>query len=151
MDDIVTADIIFYSYADQTDFTSNPTNTNWDAVGLISYGEKLLVFTKNWADNEVNVYSTPKTSGTHNASLESYFNVNGLITGVDISPNESEIYLTEYSSSEAPFMYNIHNIPNNSLDIFSGITSHKISNIVPIGNQLEAITLFEITTNMHRL
>ncbi|MFT6064537.1 MAG: hypothetical protein ACJAYY_000401 [Paraglaciecola sp.] len=151
MDDIVTADIISYSYADQTDFTSNPTNTNWDAEGLISYGEKLLVFTKNWADNEVNVYSIPKTSGTHNASLESNYNVNGLITGVDISPNESEIYLTGYSSSEAPFMYTIHNIPNNSLDIFSGITSDKISNIVPIGNQVEAITLFEITTNKHRL
>lgn len=151
MDDIVTPDIISYSYANQTDFTSNPNNNNWDAEGLISYGDKLLVFTKNWANNEVTVYSIPKTSGTHNASLESNYNVNGLITGVDISPNESVIYLTGYSDSEAPFMYTIHNIPINSLDVFSGIISEKISNIVPIGNQVEAIAFFEITTTAHRL
>ena len=151
IDDTVTPEIISYSYANQTDFISNPNNTNWDAEGLISYGDKLLVFTKNWANNSVNAYSIPKTSGTHNASLESSYNVNGLITGVDISSTESEIYLTGYSSSEPPFMYTIHNIPNNSLDIFSGSVSAKISNIIPLGNQVEAITLFEITPTKHRL
>jgi hypothetical protein len=150
-DDIAVAEIISYSYADQVDFTSNPNNTNWDAEGLISYGEQLLIFSKNWVDHRVNVYSIPKTNGTHSALLESTFNTNGLITSAEISLNEDIIYLTGYSSFQAPFMYTIHGIPNNSLDVFSGIISEKISNIIPIGNQVEAIALFEITPIKHRL
>ena len=150
-DDIAVAEIISYSYADQLDFTSNPNNTNWDAEGLISYSDQLLIFSKNWVDNRVNVYSIPKTNGTHSALLKSSYNTNGLITSAEISLNENIIYLIGYSSSQAPFMYTIHGIPNNSLDIFSGVISEKISNIVPIGNQVEAIALFEITPNQHRL
>ena len=150
-DDIAVAEIIFYSYADQLDFTSNPNNTNWDAEGLISYSDQLLIFSKNWVDNRVNVYSIPKTNGTYSALLKSSYNTNGLITSAEISLNENIIYLIGYSSSQAPFMYTIHGIPNNSLDIFSGVISEKISNIVPLGNQVEAIALFEITPNQHRL
>jgi hypothetical protein len=118
---------------------------------LISYGDKLLLFSKNWADNRVNVYAIPKTTGTHAAVLESSYNTNGLITGAETSLNEKVIYLTGYSSSAAPFMFTIHNIPDNSLDIFSGIISEKISNIVSLGNQVEAVALFEITASKHRL
>ena len=150
-DDIAVAEIISYSYADQLDFTSNPNNTNWDAEGLISYSDQLLIFSKNWVDNRVNVYSIPKTNGTYSALLESSYNTNGLITSAEISLNENIIYLIGYSNSQAPFMYTIHGIPNNSLDIFSGVISEKISNIVPLGNQVEAIALFEITPNKHRL
>ena len=150
-DDIAVAEIISYSYADQLDFTSNPNNTNWDAEGLISYSDQLLIFSKNWVDNRVNVYSIPKTNGTYSALLKSSYNTNGLITSAEISLNENIIYLIGYSNSQAPFMYTIHGIPNNSLDIFSGIISEKVSNIVPLGNQVEAIALFEITPNQHRL
>ena len=150
-DDIATAEVLFYSYDNQNDFTPNLNATNWDAEGLISYGDKLLIFSKNWADSEVDVYSIPKTIGTHNAILESSYNTNGLITGADISLDESTIYLTGYSSSEAPFMYTIHDLPQSSLDVFAGTVSEKIANIVPIGNQVEATALFEITPTMHRL
>ena len=150
-DNMAVAEIISYSYPNQLDFTPNLNNTNWDAEGLISYGDKLLVFSKNWKDNKVNVYSIPKTAGTHSAVLESSYNTNGLITSATTSLNENIIYFTGYSSSEAPFMYTIHNIPANSLDIFSGIISEKIVDIVPIGNQVEAIALFETTPTKHRL
>jgi hypothetical protein len=150
MDDIATPEVISYSYNDQIDFTSNINNNNWDAEGLISYGDKLLIFSKNWQDKKVNVYSIPKTTGIHSAILESNYNTNGLITGADVSV-DGVIYLTGYSNSEAPFMYTIHGIPANTLDVFSGTISEKISNIVPIGNQVEAIALFEISTTKHHL
>ena len=150
-DNTALAEIISYSYANQSDFTSSPNNNNWDAEGLISYGDNLLIFSKNWVNNMANVYSIPKTNGSHSAVLESSYNTNGLITGAEISPTEDVIYLTGYSSSQAPFMYTIHNIPNSSLDIFSGTVSSKITNIVPLGNQVEAIALFEITPTKHRL
>lgn len=150
-DNIATAETIAYSYANQTTFNSLPNNNNWDAEGLISFGDKLLIFTKNWVNNIVNVYSVPKTNGNHSAQLVSTYNTNGLITGADISFNEDVIYLTGYSSSQAPFMYTIHNISASNLDIFSGNVSPKITNIVPLGNQVEAISLFEITPTKHRL
>lgn len=150
-DNVVTAEVISYSYANQTDFTESVNNNNWDAEALISYGNKLLIFTKNWADNLTNVYSLPKTSGTHTAVLESSYNVNGLITGADVTSDESVIFLTGYSSIAAPFMYTIHNIPSNSSAVFSGTVSSKITNIVPLGNQIEAISLFEITPEAYRL
>lgn len=150
-DGSVQAEIIAFSYADQLDFTRRTNMTNWDAEGLICYGDKLLVLTKNWADNQTNVYAIPKTSGTHSAVLVSSYNTNGLITGADNSPDESVIYLVGYSTSEAPFMYTIHNIPKNSLDIFSGNISEKTSDILTIGHQVEGIALFEITPMNHRL
>ena len=68
-----------------------------------------------------------------------------------MSFNEDVIYLKGYISSQAPFMYTIHNISSSNLDIFSGNVSPKITNIVPLGNQVEAISLFEITPTKHRL
>ena len=150
-DNTATAEIIAYSYANQTDFTSNPNNNNWDAEGIISRGDNLLIFSKNWANKMVNVYSIPKTIGTHSAVLESSYNTNGLITGAETSFSEDIIYLTGYSNSQAPFMYTIHDIPSNSLDVFSGTVSEKITTIVSLGNQVEAIALFEITPTKHRL
>lgn len=147
----VTAEIISYSYADQLDFTPSPNMTNWDAEGLISYGDRLLIFTKNWVDHNTNVYAIPKTSGTHSAVLVSSYNTNGLITGADSSPDEEVIYLIGYSTSEAPFMYTIHDIPENSLDIFSGKISDKIVDIVSLGYQVEGIALFEMTPTTDRL
>jgi hypothetical protein len=92
---------------------------------------------ENWADNKVDVYSIQKTSGNYNAILESSYNANGLITGAETSANEKVIYLTGYSSSAAPFLYTIHSIPNNIRCVFWS-NLRKISNIVPLGNQIEA-------------
>lgn len=149
--DNVTAEIIAYSYADQKDFTRNPNTTNWDAEGLISYRDKLLVFTKNWEDQKTNVYAVPKTRGTHSAVLVSSFNTNGLITGADSSPDGRVIYLSGYSTSEAPFLFTIHDLPKDSLDIFSGKVSDKIADIVSLGYQVEGIALFEISPTQHCL
>ena len=70
----------------------------------------------------VNVYSIPKISGSYSAQFVSTYNTNGLITGADISFNEDVIYLTGYSSSQAPLciLYTIflHQIWIFSLEMF---------------------------------
>jgi hypothetical protein len=100
-DDTAAAEIISYSYTNQLDFTPKLNNTNWDAEGLISYGDKLLIFSKTGQIMGCLLHS--KTSGNYNAILESSYNANGLITGAETSANEKVIYLTGYSSSAAPF------------------------------------------------
>ncbi|PWH87146.1 T9SS type A sorting domain-containing protein [Brumimicrobium oceani] len=148
MDNSATAETISFSYLDQIDFTPQYNNTNWDAEGMIVYKGRLMIFSKNWTDNTVNVYSIPKTIGSHIAEFESSFNTNGLITGADISPDESQIYLCGYSTTQAPFLYTINDIPVQSFDIFSGKISDKIANITPYGNQIEGIAVYDTTPTL---
>ena len=148
-DSTVNAEIIAYSYADQMDFTPSANNTNWDAEALISYGNSLLIFTKNWLDNSVNVYQIPKTGGTHIANLVSSYQINGLITGADISPDESTIFLVGYSDSEPPFAYTITEF--DSADVFSEAAIKKTDNIVSLGNQVEAVAVSQTNANKHQL
>jgi hypothetical protein len=63
--DTVTADTIRFNYSDQIDFTSSPFSTNFDAEALISYGDSLYIFTKNWGDKWTNIYALPKTPGNY--------------------------------------------------------------------------------------
>jgi len=46
----VTTEIISFSYEDQTDFTSRPNATNFDAEAIVFHENSLLIFTKNWID-----------------------------------------------------------------------------------------------------
>ena len=47
-------------------------------------------------------------------------------------------------------MYTLSGLPNGTT-IFSVVVSSKITNIVSAGNQVEAISLFEVTDTSHRL
>lgn len=137
----VTAEIISFSYEDQTDFSSQPNSSNFDAEAISIYQNQVLIFTKNWADLMTNVYSIPITSGTHTAVKVSSFNVVGLITGSDYNSLDDSFMLSGYDDTLTPFLILIdHNRPPGN-DIFSG-GAQKIFLIVELGqgNQVEGIT-----------
>lgn len=151
-DDTVTPEIIRYYYEDQTDFKSRVNNNNWDAEALISYNDQLLIFTKNWADNQVNVYAVPKVADhTHRAVKVSSYNTKGMITGADVSPDHKKIFLTGYSTAAPPFLFTVTNIPTGSYDVFSGQVSEKKANLLPMGNQVEGITIVSTSKNKHEI
>ncbi|GAA4813807.1 T9SS type A sorting domain-containing protein [Litoribaculum gwangyangense] len=142
----VTADIINYSYANQTDFTSNPNNNDWDAEGFVIYGNHILIFSKNWVNNEVDVYALPNSIGTQSAIKVSNYNAQGLITGADIV-GSNKIYLCGYSQDNGtPFLIEIYNLnvstPSN-LDVFANSDAVKLNNFLPFGNQVEGICFIE--------
>ena len=66
--DTVTADTINFNYADQTDFTPSTYSTNFDAEAIISIGDSLYIFTKNWGNYWTNIYALPKTPGSYQAT-----------------------------------------------------------------------------------
>jgi hypothetical protein len=70
----VNADVINYSYADQTDFSSQRGTTNFDAESLIAYHNHLYIFTKNWGNGQTNIYELPKVPGTYSATQVDNFN-----------------------------------------------------------------------------
>jgi hypothetical protein len=142
----VIADVINYSYADQTDFNSNMNNTNWDAEAFVVYDDYILIFSKNWINNEVDVHAIPKFISTHSAHKVSNYNVQGLVTGAD-SIDSNKIYLSGYSASNiTPFLIEIYDLnistPSN-LDVFLNSNTVKINNFLPFGNQVEGISFIE--------
>lgn len=99
--DTVNAEIIAFSYADQNDFSSAPNNTNFDAEALISFGNELYIFSKNWVDQRTNIYKVPKTAGTYSVQKTDDFDAEGLITGGTFNPGANKVILTGYSGIRA--------------------------------------------------
>ena len=139
--DTVSAEIINFSYEDQTDFTSLPNANNFDAEALTIFDDSLLIFTKNWQDFQTTVYQIPKTSGTHFAKKISSGNVQGLITGATVSSENPDLFfLSGYTTSLVPFLIIIPENRAPGPDIFNnGFTKVSLENELEEGNQVEGI------------
>ncbi|MCD6544740.1 MAG: hypothetical protein J7K34_09550 [Flavobacteriaceae bacterium] len=108
----VIAEKIKISYLEQTNFTKSNKKTNFDAEAVVSVGNNLFLFTKNWGDLRTSVYKVPKEKGVYRLEKISTYNVNGLITGADYSKNKNTIVLTGYNNF-LPFIVKITNFSNN--------------------------------------
>ena len=129
----VVAEVINFSYSDQTDFTPSNRNTNYDAESLISYNGSLFVFTKNWIDNLTNIYAIPKSAGTYSVSRVDSINAQGLITGADYNSAINRIVLIGYDNN-SPFLLQIENFSGNN---FSGGLINRFQLTVPQGHSTQ--------------
>ncbi len=125
----ISAEVINFSYSDQTDFTSN-SDTNFDTEAMVVNGDNILIFTKNHGDLKTNIYTFSKTPGTYTAAKIGTYEVNGLITGATINATSQELYLTGYDTSLVPFIIQVADMNNPSIT--------KV-NILSQGSQVEAI------------
>lgn len=137
----VTAEVITFSYEDQTDFTPQPNNTNFDAEAISLYDDQIFIFTKNWVDMETNVYTIPTDPGSYTATKVSSYDVNGLITGSNFNAYDQSFLLTGYDTVLNPFLIYIDENRPPGNDIFSG-GAQKIflTQELGPGNQVEGIT-----------
>ncbi len=132
-------DSVCFTYSDQTDFTPNAYNNDFDCEAFIVSKDSIYLFTKQWVNNGTSVYSLPKTPGNYVAKPRSSFNVNGLITGSVYLEEEKIIVLSGYSERLKPFIYLLYDF--NGSDFFSG-NKRKIDVLLPY-HQIEGIA----TTN----
>ena len=100
----VAAETINVSYAAQTDFTSTPNKTVWDAEALVSFDDSnLILFSKNWVNFETSAYVVPKAPGTYSLSpLTTKLDAASVITGGAYNPLSKKLYLVG-SSIDATF------------------------------------------------
>lgn len=133
--DTIEAEGIAFEYPDQTDFTTRPQNNNFDMEAMISLGDSLYLFSKNWLDLQTRVYALPKEAGTYEADLRDSFNVNGLITGASFREEDSLLVLVGYSPFLTPFAYLFWDYTGTQF--FSG-NKRKIELTIPF-HQVEAI------------
>jgi len=100
--DAVPADIINFSYNDQTSWVPNPNQTDFDCEAFIAYHDSLFLFSKNWVDHKTRMYQLSNQPGTHVAQYQSTFDAQGLITAAEMLPN-NVLVLQGYTSTLSPF------------------------------------------------
>jgi len=133
--DSVTAEGIYYSYEDQADF-SGDQNSDWDAEAMVVFQDQLLIFTKEWQQNETRAYMLPTTPGEYLAIKKGQYSVNGLITGATFNTYSNILYLIGYSQLLQPFTVRIADI---NLDEIFNDSTQRSSLSIGLG-QTEAIT-----------
>jgi hypothetical protein len=130
-------DTIWFSYADQTNFTPAAANqTDYDCEAFVVSSDSIYLFTKQWLNNRSSVYVLPKLPGTYSAQLRGTLNVQGLITGATYLESKRLIVLSGYSAVVQPFFYFLYDFTGH--DFLSG-NKRKIDINLPF-NQVEGIT-----------
>lgn len=92
-----TVEEIHIRYSTQTDFTPANHATAYDAEALVSIGDSLYLFSKNWLNFSTTIYRIPKTPGTFNLGPMATYQVNALITGADYHEATQNLALCGYN------------------------------------------------------
>ncbi len=101
-------DTIAFSYEDQTDFSPQPQNTDFDCEAFIVGRDSIYLFTKQWVSTQTTIYSLPKTPGQHIARHGYTYNVNGLITGASFLPEYQLAVLCGYDYDRENLLTALH-------------------------------------------
>jgi len=118
--DSINAEVIEFQYPDQTSF-SESNDHNFDCEAMISWGDSLLLFSKNRGDLKTKLYSVSKTTGNHTAILKGEFDIKSQVTAADYYPNENVIALLSYEYDAGtfhPFVTFFYQFENNN--VFEG-------------------------------
>lgn len=132
----VTAVSINFSYADQLSFEKRNRSNDYDCEALITFGDSLYIFTKNWANEHTRLYAMPKSPGTYSISPVSEFNTDGLVTGADILDGGSELVLCGYKDYN-PFIWLLFDFQETAF--FNG-NKRRINFSGNFGTQTEGIS-----------
>ncbi len=137
-DGSVNASHLTFTYEDFTGKRIRREENNFDCEALISIGDSLYLFSKNWGDEQTKLYRLPKTVGDHTAELLTTFDVAGLVTGADYNAESKEVTLIGYTNNTfVPFFWLLFDYHENRL--FSG-NKRRIDLLNIVATQTEAIS-----------
>lgn len=129
---------IYFKYPEQDSFKIN-RNTIYDAEGLISVGNNLIIFTKNRANKITEIYSVPKKPGKYDAKKIGSINVQSIVTGADYSEKHKILALTSTKKFNNYYLIIIDDFSLKNLNDLK-IETYEI----PIGKtQVEAIKIID--------
>lgn len=91
-----------FIYANQNQFNWPLNQHNYDCEALIATNDSIYLFTKNWLNEEVNLYVLPSNwTDTASALLKQSFDSDGLITDAVRSPESGLTLLLGYKNNGA--------------------------------------------------
>lgn len=129
------SDLINFSYPDQTEYYSG-YNHNYDCEAMVSKGDSLYLFSKNWLDRRCKLYALSKNASNQKAALISEFDSEGTITGASLDLENKSLYLIGYVPGDgfSSFIWVIKNWEGS--DLLSGERTRYDLNL---SRQTEAI------------
>jgi len=101
-------ELINFYYPEQNDFSFKQLSM-YDAEGLISLGNELLVFTKNRANKTTEIYKLPKKPGDYKAELIGEIDVSSIVTAADYNEKMRMLALTSTLDFNEYFIITIEN------------------------------------------
>ena len=108
---------IKFDYQNQKSIKTRHHSTPFDCESLVELNDNLYIFTKDWTDRTTSVYQIPSKKGEYKIKPIEKFNVTGLITGADISPNKKHLALVGYKNYK-PILWLFSNFKDDNF--FSG-------------------------------
>lgn len=135
-DTVVAGEIIRFRYGDQQDYQENNRANDFDCEAMISYGDSLYLFTKNWASETTRLYAVPKMPGSYILWPLDNMNTEGLITGAAFDADHKRLLLCGYKNY-IPFIWVLSDFWRN--DFFGG-NKRRIDFTELAGAQTEGIT-----------
>jgi hypothetical protein len=103
-ENVTTAEVIEFTFSDQTDFTFANNNNNYDCEAMFVFEDSLHLFSKNWVDFKTRHYVLPTTAGEHVAQVRDSLEVQAQITSADIS-DEGEVLLLGYNTATSEVLF----------------------------------------------
>lgn len=122
--DEVFAELIHYYYSDQTSWEPNHNNHNFDCEAMVSFGNNLYLFSKNWVNHETRCYQLSKQAGFHVAEYQSTFDIDCLVTGGEMLLSPNRLILIGYNSSGGSYTRIFEGF--NGADFFTGSNTKLI-------------------------
>ena len=134
-------EIISFLYPEQKKFKRIYRRSEYDAEALISFGDILLIFTKNKRKKITEIYSLPKYGGNFKAQKIGSLNTESIVTGADYDKKTNTLVLTSTINFDEYYILVINDFSLNNKD-------HKINMYeIPIGKtQVEAIKIIDENT-----
>ena len=134
-------EIINFLYPEQKKFKRIYRRSEYDAEALISFGDILLIFTKNKRKKITEIYSLPKYGGNFKAQKIGSLNTEAIVTGADYDKKTNTLVLTSTINFDEYYILVINDFSLNNKD-------HKINMYeIPIGKtQVEAIKIIDENT-----
>ena len=129
---------LYFHYEDQTNFTSLPKNsTRYDCESIISLGDSIYLFTKDWQEFITRSYSIPKIPGNHTAIIHDSLAVVGIVTDATVI-GDTMVVLLGSSLQGNSFLEILFDYKG--YDVFSGNKRQVIVKHSSLG-QPESLTL----------
>ena len=136
----VTAEVINFSFGDQTVFDNKKHEHDFDCEAMFATNDYLYLFSKGWATGTTRMYRLPKLPGNYVAEVVNEFDSQGLITGADYDPENGILVVVGYVKKIwLPFLYLIYDfdeagvkLPNRRFELHNYL-----------GTQTEGICFFD--------
>ena len=100
-------EIIHYRYGDKEQNTGHFSRSPYDCEAAFVMNDSLYLFTKDWENQQTVLYTCSASPGTYTIWPAATFEADGLVTGADISPEDSSFIMLLGYKDYVPFVWEL--------------------------------------------